>query len=315
MPFTLSAYETDAGGSPASLSNNTVLPWNIDDQCQRFWTKYNNFMLTTDGNLHIFTEVGEWIIPIMEYCVEYFAFDGPLEASDLMAYVCPNAKPPAFSFVFWVIFTTSIVCLALTLIVYTTLPYLRNAHGYYVMFYMTCQLMYFVCEMITKMVKHDLDSPLCIPFGYFSLFTTLTTCCWLNVICFDIYWTLRYNNSTNRNTSKSVRTIMYHIYSWGFSSIIVSTGYLFQHSQNKTLRELAPDIGKYKCNFYIYNHYGHFIFYLLPSCSTLTANLILFLLTAIHCSGVKSELNKFKRTDSKTEMFLFYKERYFNETP
>ncbi|XP_029341467.1 uncharacterized protein LOC115033294 [Acyrthosiphon pisum] len=42
----------------------------------------------------------------------------------------------------------------------------------------------------------------------------------------------------------------------------------------------------------------------------LTVNLILFLLTTIHCSRIKSELNKFKQTDdSKTQKCLVYKEK------
>ncbi|XP_008181207.1 G-protein coupled receptor Mth2 [Acyrthosiphon pisum] len=309
IPFTLSAYETDAGGSPEGLSNNTVLLY--ESSCDWYFEPMGSiFMLTTDGNLHLFTENGDWIIPEMDYCLEYKAEDESSETIDLVAIVCPNAKRPPVGLAFWVILTTSVMCLVLTLIVYATLPYLRNAQGYYVMFYMACQLMHFVCEMITNTIRHDVNSPLCIAFGYITLFATLTTCCWLNVICFDIYWMLRYNNLTNRNTSKTVRTIMYHIYCWGFSSITVSTGYLFQNSQNNTLRKSAPDIGIYKCFFTGDNDYGTFIFYWVPTCGMLTANLILFLLTAIHCARIKSELHKYRQTYSKREMFLVYKEKF-----
>ncbi|CAI6344034.1 unnamed protein product [Macrosiphum euphorbiae] len=309
MQLKWSAYETDAGGSPPGLSNNTVLPYWDGFSCSAFNMIDNRFKLTTDGNLILTNEGVKWIIPETEYCLDYYAKDGTLEAAELNAVLCySNAKPPV-SFNFWVK-TLSVVCLVLTLIVYATLPYLRNTHGYYVMFYMACQLVYLVCIMIYSLVHDDVNSPLCILFGYFMLFATLTTCCWLNVICFDIYWMLRYNNSTNRNTSKLVRTIMYHIYCWGFSSICVSTGYLFQHSQHKKLLNLAPDIGEYRCFFSGIHDYGTLIFYWLPSCGMLIANLILFLLTAIHCSRIKSELNKFRRTESKIEIFLVYKARF-----
>ncbi|XP_016658565.1 G-protein coupled receptor Mth isoform X2 [Acyrthosiphon pisum] len=308
MPFTLSTYETDADGSPAGRSNNTVLPYWDGHVLHKFQTIESSFMLTTDGNLHLIYEGEEWIIPNTGYCLEFHAGDGPPEAADLLVFVYPNAKRPV-SYIFWVTYPPSVICLLLTLIVYATLPYLRNAHGHYVMFYMACQLMDFVGIMIYFLVYIDIKSPLCIPIGYFFLFAILTTCCWLNVICFDIYWMLRYNNSTNKNTSKSVRTILYHIYCWGFSSIIVSTGYLFQHSQNETLRELALDIGEYDCDIYELYHYGTIIFLWIPTCGMLTANLVLFLLTAIYCSRIKSELQKFRQTDSKTEIFLVYKER------
>ncbi|XP_016657295.1 G-protein coupled receptor Mth2-like isoform X2 [Acyrthosiphon pisum] len=205
----------------------------------------------------------------------------------------------------------SVVCLALTLFVYITLPYLRNVHGYYVMCYVACELMSFVCSTIKLIKLDDINSPLCIPFGYFLLFSCLTSFCWLNVICFDIYWTIRYNNSINRNTSISVRTIMYHIYCWGFSIIWVCTGYLFQHSKHETLLKLSPDFGHRSCWFKEHNGYGVLIFYLVPSCIMMTVNFILFLLTAIHFSRIKSELNEFQQTDdSKTEMFFVYKDRF-----
>ncbi|CAI6350363.1 unnamed protein product [Macrosiphum euphorbiae] len=246
MPFTLSAYETDPEGRPVGRSNNTVLQNYDRHSCAGVISLIDDrFMLTMDGNLFLIHEGDKWILPAKDFCLEYLTEGGT--PAVLRAFLCTNAKPPV-SFLFWVK-TLSVVCLVLTLIVYSTLPYLRNTHGYYVMFYMACQLVYFVLDLIYDLVQDDINNPLCIPFGYFAYFATLTTCCWLNVICFDINWMLRYNNSTNRNTSKSVRTIMYHIYCWGFSSICVSTGYLFQQSQNEKLLELAPTIGKYNCFF------------------------------------------------------------------
>lgn len=49
---------------------------------------------------------------------------------------------------------------------------------------------------------------------------------------------------------------MYNIYCWGFSSIWISVGFYFQHSQTKVLRELAPDIGISNCWFSC--EYDHF---------------------------------------------------------
>ncbi|CAI6350874.1 unnamed protein product [Macrosiphum euphorbiae] len=194
MPFKLSVYETDASGSPAGLSSNTVLPYwaNKLSSCLAVNMIDNRLTLTTDGNLSVIHEGAKWIIPETKYCLEYYSKDGTLESADLVAVVCSDAKPPV-SFLFWVK-TLSVVCLVLTLIVYATLPHLRNAHGYYVMFYMACHLVYLVCIMIYSLVHEDVNSPLCILFGYFMLFATLTTCCWLNVICFDIYCMLRYVN-------------------------------------------------------------------------------------------------------------------------
>lgn len=55
--------------------------------------------------------------------------------------------------------------------------------------------------------------------------------------------------------------------------------------------------------------YGSVIFFLMPVSTMLVINLILFVLTAIHCSKIKSELNKFKRTDEKSQRFQVDKEK------
>ncbi|CAI6343845.1 unnamed protein product [Macrosiphum euphorbiae] len=196
MPFKFSAYETDAGGSPAGLSNKTVLPLNWDkSSCTALNMIISRLTLTTDGNLFLIHEGVKWIIPETKYCLDYYAKDGTLEAADLMALVCSEAKPPV-SFLFWVK-TLSVVCLVLTLIVYATLPYLRNTHGYYVMFYMACHLVYLVCIMIySLLVQEDRKNTLCIPIGYFMFICNSDNMCWLNVICFDIYCMLRYEIAT-----------------------------------------------------------------------------------------------------------------------
>jgi len=87
---------------------------------------------------------------------------------------------------------------------------------------------------------------------------------------------------------------------------IVATGFLYE------MCILDINIYNYYFIFNIFKdheYYGTLIFYWLPTCGILTANLILFLLTVIHYSRIKSELNKFRQTDSKTEIFLVYKAR------
>ncbi|XP_060857059.1 G-protein coupled receptor Mth2-like [Metopolophium dirhodum] len=309
IPFMMSAYETDEDGRPVGRSNRMVLPYYLTLECLFRERLNDGFTLTTNGSLYLKDK--DQLVPNTKYCVDSYAEAGSPVATGLRVFMCPIESSFTF-FVDQASYIASSVCLALTLVVYAKLSYLRNVHGHYVMCYVACFLVLFVLLIIQMFSPNDLSSPFCIPFGYFHLFAYLTTFCWLNVICFDIYWMLRYNNSINRNTSISVRTIMYHIYCWGFSSICVSTGYLFQHSEHETLLKLAPDIGYHSCSFYDFTGYGIIIFLLLPASVMLTANLILFWITVIHCSRIKSELNKFKQTDdSKIQRFRVEKEKFF----
>ncbi|XP_003242502.2 G-protein coupled receptor Mth2 [Acyrthosiphon pisum] len=307
-PFTMSTYKTDADGRLVGQSNSTVLPYNVELRCFPKQMLKDGFMLTMNGSLYL-TGNGK-LVPDFRYCVDYYADAGAQVAAVLQAFVCDENSHDSWVYIFIrASDVASAVCLTLTLFVYNTLPSLQNSRNYYVKFYMACELVsscMYASQWFTEYIKgHN-----CVLYGYFTLFAVLTSICWLNVICFDIYWMLRYNISINRNTSISVRTIMYHIYCWGLSSICVFTGYLFQHSQNEMLIYLAPDIGHPVCWFNDKTRYGILIFYLIPSTVMVTTNLTMFFLTALYFLRIKSEINGFKGTHSKPESCLVYKEKF-----
>ncbi|XP_060857066.1 G-protein coupled receptor Mth2-like isoform X2 [Metopolophium dirhodum] len=311
-PFTMSAYETDADGRPVGQSNSTVLPYNVEPSCITKQMVKDGFVLTTDGSIYLTGDRKR--VPDVLYCVEYYAEAGAQVATVLQAFVCGDDTSDSWFDLFLLVNSlASIVCLALTLLVYNTLPSLQNSRNCYVKPYIVCELVSFLCAVIKDIYK-GIQGHSCVLYGYFQLFTYLASFCWLNVICFDIYWMLRYNISINKNKSISVRTIMYHIYCWGFSIVCVSTGYLFQYSQYESLQKLSPDIGDPFCWFKEKTRYGILIFYLIPSSIMLTANVILCFLTAIYFLRIKSELNGFKGSDSKTEIFLVYKEKFVMST-
>ncbi|CAI6355806.1 unnamed protein product [Macrosiphum euphorbiae] len=313
-PFTMSAYETDADGRPVGRSNSTVLPYKLNLQCSRKRMVKDVFMLTTNGSLYL-TGDGQRL-PDTRYCVEYY------NEARLQAFVCADdGELPAIAKdtrgnLNWLLFSirysniASPVFLALTLLVYNILPSLRNTHNYYIQCYMACNIVSYLCLIGLRWTRQNITDHLCVLYGYFTLYALMTTYCCSNIICFDIYWMLRYNISINRNTSTSVRSIMYNIYCWGFSSIFVCTVFFFEHSKHQTLRKLAPGIGEPLCWFNDFTSYGYYTFYLIPVSVMLTANLILFLLTAFYFTRIKCELKKFKQNDSNTERFLVYKENF-----
>ncbi|XP_029347146.1 G-protein coupled receptor Mth2-like [Acyrthosiphon pisum] len=240
----------------------------------------------------------------------------PSQVTDtIVAYICDadtvfmdkRARASSIHLFYRASYVASAVCLALTLLVYNILPSLRNNRNYYVKCYMSHLFVSYIC-VIAQINMENKQGHTCFQFGYITLFVFLSTLCWLNIICFDIYWKIRYNISINRNTSTSVRTIIYHFYCWGLSSIFVCTGFFFQYSQDQSLQKYAPYFIEDVCFYYNMIGYGRLIFFLIPMCIMLTANLILFLLTAIQCSRIKSKRINFNQTDSKTESFLANKE-------
>ncbi|XP_003242341.1 G-protein coupled receptor Mth2 [Acyrthosiphon pisum] len=313
-PFTMSAYETDEDGRPIGSSNSTVLPYYLELKCSRRYKVYNRFQLTVDGSLYLNDE--DQLVPDTEYCVEYqVSIFGRKIVTSMCAvdtvFEIRQTSYESIPLFYRASYVASAVCLVLTLILYNTLPSLRNIRNYYVKCYMHHQFLACICVFYQMSIEREKKEEKCMLIGYITLFVFLSTLCWLNVICFDIYWKIRYNISRNRNTSTSVRSIMYHFYSWGLPSTIVYTGYhllVFTHYVSQ--QELAPyfQIPGDGCFYYHMIGYGRLIFFLIPMCIMLTANLIFFLLTAIQCSRIKSEINNFNPTDSKTESFLANKE-------
>lgn len=171
----MSAYETDADGRPAGRSNSTVLPYYARLACTDRDMVDGGFALTVDGRLYR-RRTGGPPLPATEYCVElYAAAAGPQAAVGLEAFVCmPDVVPATASvdtrgswkyFVILAGFVPSVVCLAVTLLVYATLSGLRNVHGYYVMCYVACLLLAFVCLLTVQWKQDAIDGHPCVLFG------------------------------------------------------------------------------------------------------------------------------------------------------
>ncbi|VVC43990.1 Methuselah ectodomain, domain 2,GPCR, family 2-like,GPCR, family 2, secretin-like [Cinara cedri] len=313
-PLNLNIYETTNDGD--RLSNRTLLlPYYSRLKCKAK-DKYeeNKFKLLVNKTLNLIDSGLN--LPEGDYCLEYYSENGSNSTKVLALACAPFVKlsedDTKGSWKYWLIlfgFVPSIVCLSITLIVYAMLSTLRNVHGYYVMCYIACLLLSFVCLLIIQWMSDEIHPSLCKFVGYSTLFLLLATFCWLNVICFDIFWILRYNKSINKISSITMRTVIYNIYCWGFSSTWTCTAFIFQHSEHPGLSKFSPDLGTKSC-WFSEDNYGSFIFFTLPLSIMLIANLILFGLTAVHCSRIKSELNKFKRTDSKTRRIQLDMEKF-----
>jgi len=165
------AYETDADGRPSNKSNSTVLPYYLAVNCPRIQVM-GGFKLTTNGSLYINRENQH--IPNTEYCVEYYAKAGPLVDADLQAFVCAGDEPQSSAedtrgswryIINLAGLLPSVVCLALTLLVYAALPSLRNVHGYYVMCYVACLLVSFISLLILQWAQEALEPRLCVLSG------------------------------------------------------------------------------------------------------------------------------------------------------
>ncbi|CAI6359525.1 unnamed protein product [Macrosiphum euphorbiae] len=162
-PFTMSAYETDADGLPVGQSNSTVVPYNVEPRCFTKQMVKDGFMLTTDGSLYLTGDHQR--VPDVLYCVEYYAEAGAQVDAVLQAFVCGEDTQNGWMFIFLMVNSmASIVCLALTLLVYNTLPSFQNSRNYYVKPYIAVELMSFLCAVI-KDITNDIHGYTCVLYG------------------------------------------------------------------------------------------------------------------------------------------------------
>ena len=88
--------------------------------------------------------------------------------------------------------------LVATIVVYIIIPEIRdNIHGVSTMFYFACTALFYVSLATIKLgVGIDKDkyetNSFCRPIAICAHFFFLSTFTWLNVVCFDLWWTFKY---------------------------------------------------------------------------------------------------------------------------
>lgn len=80
--------------------------------------------------------------------------------------------------------------LILTFFVYTLVPEMRNIHGVPVMCYVLCLAVCYIVNGVLHLVDTNITE-LCHVLAALMHFLYLSTYAWLNIVCFDIWWTLR----------------------------------------------------------------------------------------------------------------------------
>ncbi|XP_015189497.1 PREDICTED: G-protein coupled receptor Mth2 [Polistes dominula] len=188
----------------------------------------------------------------------------------------------------------------MTLIVYACLPVLQNLHGKTLM----CHVAHIFCayfslaiiNLVTPERNADKSTAtiLCKFLGYTMLFSFLSAFSWLNVMCFDIWWTFggtRGSTSTRRRGHRK-RFLLYCLYAWGLACLMTVIVIVVDHTHILP-NYLTPGIGLGSCWF---NHgkyvYAEIVFFIGPVTLQLIINILFFVVTSINCNKVKAEIDR-----------------------
>ncbi|XP_012531906.1 G-protein coupled receptor Mth [Monomorium pharaonis] len=190
------------------------------------------------------------------------------------------------------------LCLLMTLLMYACWPSLQNFHGKMFMCYLINRLLISVVAYISTWFtpgdpanKQILTT--CKALGYIKYFFVLSTFFWLNIMCFDIWWTfgaVRENAIIKRKHIK--RILLYCLYAWGMS-FLLSILVIVANNTDILPDYLQPNICSIFCWFTEeQDSYSELIFFFIPMVILLISNVVFITLTSMSCNKMEAEFKR-----------------------
>ncbi|XP_043288176.1 G-protein coupled receptor Mth2-like [Venturia canescens] len=272
-----------------------------------------------------------------EYCLEITSPAGKKGSYKLQPFICIEEsifaikESPLRYQIFASFQLSSCFFLILTLLVYICLPSLQNLHGKTLMSHVFSLIVAYATLATVALAtpadigNHDNDDGdqlqsskvFCKFLGFTLLFSWISAFSWLNVMCFDIWWTFGGFGDGDISNSRRSRThrkrfLMYSLYAWGLAILITVCGIVADET-NFFPDNLRPHVGTDSCTFERnVRYYGEVLFFVGPVMIQLLVNCVFFILTAMYCSKVKAEIARVMttRNDPRNKRFRADKTRF-----
>ncbi|CAG9784495.1 unnamed protein product [Diatraea saccharalis] len=249
---------------------------------------------------HTLTKEGWLLSPLSltnDYCLEAFDSRSCNDEVYVTAVLCFVKPPVVKDFrISFVLISISAACLALTLMVYCSIPELRNLHGLTLICHVSTMLLAYSC-LARVQYNHVKNENLCVALGYGIYFGFVAAFAWLNVMCLDIWWTfgsVRTVQAHHKSSASRRRFFFYSLYAWGASVTLTLITYLLDRFPLTPV--LDANMGHSMCWFGSTQNsatdWPHYIFFVIPMGLVSGVNFVLWALTARHCSRVKSEVHR-----------------------
>ncbi|XP_076286757.1 G-protein coupled receptor Mth2 isoform X2 [Lasioglossum baleicum] len=195
----------------------------------------------------------------------------------------------------------SIPFLFLTFLVYTVIPELKNMHGRTLRGYVGSLLVSYLGFGILNVTTQDqISDTLCIVFAFVINFSFLASFFWLNVMCFDIWWTFGGFRSLQGSVKQreQKKFIIYSIYAWGCASILTVVCAIMEFVPGVPDSFIRPQFGLSSCWFE--SDDAKAVYFYGPMGITVLCNICLFISTAMKIAQhKKATANHLKGVDSR----------------
>ncbi|XP_045108581.1 uncharacterized protein LOC123503143 isoform X2 [Portunus trituberculatus] len=236
--------------SPEDLTIVHGLPF-----CESFFkmrpdeTEDDRYYLMEDGTVHAPSFSG-FSYSAMQYCIDNFIADHPLQEHALLCFIDKTGCNSVQSMAIPALLAVSCVFLAITLLVYVSVPELHaKVHGKCLVSHVTALLLAYLCLIIVQWSAGRLPGAACKIMASLIHVSFLAAFFWLNVMCFDIWWTLKSMRPVAETGELSrLRFKMYSIYSWG-CPLFISFVAIIVDSLPEDFDVIRPGFGEKKCWF------------------------------------------------------------------
>ncbi|XP_032664916.1 G-protein coupled receptor Mth2-like isoform X1 [Odontomachus brunneus] len=207
----------------------------------------------------------------------------------------------------------SLPFLLLTFVVYTILPNLWNTHGHILRGYVGSLFVAYISLVPFQLLSPaDVSYVGCIGSAFVIYFSFQASYFWLNVMCFDIWWTFSGFRSSLGNVKLRERNrfIMYSIYAWSCPSCLTILCLIMDFVPDIPETLIKPGFGIIKCWFS--TNKARSLYFYVPMSITIICNIFLFISMAFkivrHKKGTTHQLSssESKRHNDNKRWFKLY---------
>ncbi|XP_012254974.2 G-protein coupled receptor Mth2-like isoform X4 [Athalia rosae] len=254
----------------------------------------DEFVLDGEGVLR----TSELVLPPQRYCLDWQASSDEIRV--LVCFVEEEAVVPSTleMKMYPVGMILSIPFMAATFLVYAIIPELRNLYGKTLMCYVACLVNAYSFLAVLQLV--DVDQNTCISLAFTIHFSFLASFFWLNVMCFDIWWTFGGFRALRGSIKQRERKkfFMYSIYAWGCAILLTAVCVIMDFVPGIPDTVIRPEFGEERCWFR--TETAKALYFYGPMGLTVLCNIFLFVSTAIKIIRHKKDTaHHLKGTDSR----------------
>lgn len=212
--------------------------------------------------------------------------------------VCTNAKQTMYP----VLLLVSTVFLGITLFIYLSVPDLRGRlHGHCLISLTFAFFVAFLLTSISYLTTTQLSSGVCTTIAFFKHLSLLAAFFWLNVMCYDIWRTLR----RTRTATAGRRFLWYSLYAWGSALVIALVAAVLQQ-QPLSSGIITPNFDNMFCWFT--DKKRIWIYFYSWVSLVLATNIVFFaLVMVILIKGQRNSMLRRSREMNRERMWLYVK--------